>query len=229
MKTSNNGSGPDDYGKGSPYGNGDSGRGQSSRALARRTGSLGSFRRQGSIQEANMIPSSLMEQQEKRRFTFSDYMGLLWRGKWIILACIIVASVAAAYYTYSQPFVYKSSLQIIINEQDRNMSPLLGSETWYWQPPERVLKKELQILTSQPILQQTAERLIAQHYLDTVKRDTVIPVVVSSERIVNTRYVKATPEEKQAALTTTVANSIRALITFRPSKEADIIQILTLA
>ncbi|MEP7218051.1 MAG: polysaccharide biosynthesis tyrosine autokinase, partial [Bacteroidota bacterium] len=61
------------------------------------------------------------------------------------------------------------------------------------------------------------------------KRDTVIPVVVSSERIVKTRYVKATPEEKQAALATTVANSIRALITFRPSKEADIIQIVTLA
>ncbi|MDB5035829.1 MAG: capsular exopolysaccharide family [Chlorobi bacterium] len=229
MKTSNNGSGPDDYGKGSPYGNGDSGRGQSSRALARRSGSLGSFRRQGSIQEANMIPSSLIEQQEKRRFSFGDYMGLLWRGKWIILCCIIVAGVAAAYYTYSQPFVYKSSLQIIINEQDRNMSPLLGSETWYWQPPERVLKKELQILTSQPILQQTAERLIAQRYLDTIKRDTVIPVVVSSERALGARHVQATPEEKQAALATLVASSIRALITFRPSKEADIIQIVTLA
>ncbi len=215
-------------GNGRGNGNGDHSHdnGYESRSLARRSQPYAPIRRQAYGTELGHLPIGLMDQQEKRRFSFGDYLGLIWRGKWIILACIALVGLLAAYRTFSQPYVYQSSLQIIINERDASMSPLFaGSERFFWQPPERILKKELQILTSQPIIQQTAEALIARRYIDTLTRDSVIPVVAAAEKATR---LKATPVDSEAVLHA-VASSVRKLTTFKPSKDADIIQIITSA
>ncbi|HVZ38376.1 MAG TPA: polysaccharide biosynthesis tyrosine autokinase [Candidatus Kapabacteria bacterium] len=230
MLTPHNGSGSGRDGGGyPPYdGNGSGGSlGNDGRALARRPQSFTPARRQMGGELAG-LPLSLLEGNEKRRFNFSDYIGLLWRGKWVILACTIVAGLIAAYFTYSLPYIYRSQLQVIINERDANMMPLFqGQSSVFWQPPERILKKELQILSSQPLLQQTAVQLVAQRYMDTTTRDSVIPVVAAAERKVAS--MKIGPEKRHEQLITYVASSVRGLVSFKPSKDADIIQIITQA
>lgn len=238
MKTPTNGSwsDPENHehgngrGNGNGNGNGELSNGYESRSLARRSQPYTPIRRGSYGPELGHLPMAMMDQQEKRRFSFGDYLGLIWRGKWIILACIVVVGLLAAYHTFSQPYVYQSSLQIIINERDASMSPLFaGSERFFWQPPERILKKELQILTSQPIIQQTAEALISRRFIDTLRRDSVIPVVAAAEKLLAGKLKGASPAERQEMVLKAVAGSVRRLTTFKPSKDADIIQIITSA
>ncbi len=231
MKTPNSGS---DYGMdndGFPT-NGPGGQpnGYEQRALARRSQPYGMIRRQPFGADLSQIPMNMLDNQEKRRFNFADYVGLLWRGKWIILSCMAIAGLIAAYYSYSQPYVYRSALQVLINERDANISPLFsGSERVLWQPPERILRKELQILSSQPILEATAERIVDRRFLDTVRRDSVIPVLRAVEVRLGARLKKMSPETRKEQLVAGVASSIRGLTSMKPSKDADIIQIITQA
>jgi len=232
MKTPNNGSWPDNnnHDNGKANGNGELSNGYESRSLARRAQPFAPIRRGGYGQEFGHVPMAMMEQQEKRRFNFSDYLGLIWRGKWIILSSIVIAGLIAAYHTFSQPYVYQSSLQIIINERDASMTPLFaGSDRWFWQPPERILKKELQILTSQPIIQQSAEALLERRFIDTLERDSVIPVVASAERALAAKLRGVSPSKAHEMLTQSISSSLRRLTSFKPSKDADIIQIITSA
>lgn len=229
MMTPQNGSGNDRDGDNySGYGGPQNG--GEPRALTRRPQPFGPMRRPGGADLAQ-FPMGIIDGPEKRRFNFSDYMGLLWRGKWVVAACMVVAGVAAAYYTYSLPYVYRSSLQVIINERDANMTPLFSaSDRVFWQPPERILKKELQILSSQPLLQRTAGLLVSRRFLDTATaRDSVIPVVAAAERRLAPRLKRIPPEQAHQEIVAAVAASVKGLTSFKPSKDADIIQIITQA
>ena len=87
MKTPNNGSWPenDNHENGKGNGNGESSNGYESRSLARRSQPFAPIRRQQYGAELGHVPMAMLDQQEKRRFNFGDYLGLIWRGKWIIL------------------------------------------------------------------------------------------------------------------------------------------------
>lgn len=227
----NNGYGPDDDSRWPRNGAGGppNGSGQDNRALTRRPQPFGPLRRPGAGGDLSHLPISLLDAPEKRRFNFADYVGLLWRGKWIVFSCMIVAGLVAAYFTYSLPYIYRSSLQVIINERDANLMPLFqGQSNLMWTPPERVLKKELQILSSQPLLQMTAARLVDQRFLDTLEHDSIIPVVAAAQLRIRNKPRRAgeTPHDQ---LVTSVAASIKGLVQFKPSKDADLIQITTQA
>jgi len=163
--------------------------------------------------------------EKKNRLKLLDYLGLLWRGKWIILACLIATGSLAAYYTYSLPFIYESSLQILVNEREQSV-PLLTSPS-YWTNSDRELKKELQILTSRPILEKTAARLMDIRYVDTSTRTAVLPVIAAAETKLAPRFLKSTPQEAHSLMVDQVVASLRKMIIVTPSKDADIIQVTT--
>lgn len=163
--------------------------------------------------------------EKKNRLKLLDYLGLLWRGKWIILACLVVTGSLAAYYTYSLPFIYESSLQILVNEREQSMQ-LLASPS-YWSNSDRELKKELQILTSRPILEKTAMRLMDLRYVDTSIKTTVLPVLSTAETKLAPRLLNSTPQEARLMMVDQLVTSLRKMITVTPSKDADIIQVTT--
>src|SRR5262249_48025950 len=68
-----------------------------------------------------------------------------------------------------------------------------------------------------------------QRFLDTTSRDSVIPVVAAAERRLGPRLRRMSPEKARDEVVTAVAGSVRGLATFKPSKDADIIQIITQA
>ncbi len=165
--------------------------------------------------------------EKKNRLKLLDYLGLLWRGKWIILACLIVTGSLSAYYTYSLPFIYESSLQILVNERDQGL-PLLNSPS-YWNNSDRELKKELQILTSRPILEKTAYRLLDIRHIDSVKRGPVLPVVAAAEAKLGGKLAGVSVQEGRDLMVDLIVLSLRKMITVTPSKDADIIQVNTSA
>lgn len=107
---------------------------------------------------------------------------------YIILS--LLTGAAAAYYTFSQPFVYETSMQILIDQHNDKLDPITRSgQMSNWEDPQRNLKKELQIINSTPIFEETAKRLILQRFLDSNKT-TVIPIIESAETAIKPRIKK---------------------------------------
>jgi tyrosine-protein kinase Etk/Wzc len=165
---------------------------------------------------------------EKSKINIMDYVWLVWRGKWIILTCLVIAGLGTAYYTYSLPFVYQSSLTITINEQVEGYVPIFGSG---YQNPARVLQKELQVMTSRPIFEQTAAKLLQMRHLDTTGtlKDSVIPVIASAENALKPVLKGATEQEKALRMVGYVASSLQQMLKAAPAKDADIVQITSTA
>ena len=50
---------------------------------------------------------------ERDGLTLRDYMGVLWRRKWIILLVVVVATASAFYFSYRQPKVYVATADLM--------------------------------------------------------------------------------------------------------------------
>lgn len=173
------------------------------------------------------LQRQLGETEEKRRFNASDYLRLLWKGKWIIGACVAVAGLLTAYYTYSLPYIYQASLDIALEKNEEQQ--VFGQQVWY-RNRDRELKNELQFMTSLPVYQQTALRLIRVRFVDTASprfRDSTIPLVASAERALESRLHGLSDEQRVTRLTEHIAYSIQAMTTIQPSKDADVITVVT--
>ncbi|MBL0331746.1 MAG: polysaccharide biosynthesis tyrosine autokinase [Chlorobi bacterium] len=182
---------------------------------------------QQQISELVRLQDELTGGKEKQRFSVGDYIGMLWRGRWVILSCLLLTGAAAAYYTFSQPFVYETSMQILIDQHNDKLDPITRSgQMSNWEDPQRNLKKELQIINSTPIFEETAKRLILQRFLDSNKT-TVIPIIESAETAIKPRIKNLTPEQVHKKIFTHISETLKKLITTSPSKDADIINIMT--
>ncbi|MBC8145766.1 MAG: hypothetical protein H7X80_09270, partial [bacterium] len=173
------------------------------------------------------LQRSLGDGEEKRRFSANDYLRLLWKGKWIIAACVAVAALLTAYYTYSLPFIYEASVDISVNERDQE--PVFGQTMWPVNR-DRALKNELQFMESQSVYEQTAEELLRRRFLDTnhmQPTDSIIPIVKAAETQLMPKLHGATPEARKARLVGQLAGMVQSLTSVSPSKDADIITITT--
>ncbi|WP_372948065.1 GumC family protein [Mariniphaga sp.] len=105
-----------------------------------------------------MNHSTLQEQNNK---DIQKIVSLLFRNSWIILLCIIIAlAMAYAYNNYALP-TYKVSATLLLKDQsERNIS---RDETSYINSDLLVrnqnLQNELEILKSNPIIEQAVEKL----------------------------------------------------------------------
>src|SRR5688500_8351979 len=174
------------------------------------------------------LQRSLGETEERRRFSANDYLRLLWKGKWIIAACVTVAALLTAYYTYSLPFIYEASIDIAVNQ--RETDPVFSNPILSNAGRDRALKNELQFMTSMEVYQRTAARLLQQRALDPADprfRDSIIPLIAVAERSRARRLEGLSREQKDAQLLDPIALSIQSMTVVTPSKDADIISITT--
>jgi capsular exopolysaccharide synthesis family protein len=212
------------YGNGLPMTNGSNGNGNS---MPFGQPAAGSARPLGMSPEIARLQRAVAESEEKRRFSASDYIRLLWKGKWIIAACVAVAGLLTAYYTYSLPFIYEASLDIAVNESDDQQ--VFGQPVWY-RNRDRAMKNELQFMTSRPVFDQAALALIKRRYLDTTDSrvgDSVIPLLRAAEIALQPRLHGATEKRRIEKLVDHLSGSIERMITISPSKDADVIRVAT--
>jgi tyrosine-protein kinase Etk/Wzc len=164
------------------------------------------------------------DDEKQARFNLLDYVRLIWRGKWIVLACFLVAALGSAYYTYSLPFVFQSSLQVMLKDKDEKQ--IFNSVSGGYQSPDRIIKKEIAMLRSRPILKAAADSLLRQRYLDPTTRDSLIPLVRTAEGVVlRSRAVPLPDSVAHERLVEMLAGSIGRVTNAVPSKDADIITI----
>jgi capsular exopolysaccharide synthesis family protein len=166
------------------------------------------------------------EEAKRARFSILDYLRLIWRGKWIIGACFLVAALGTAYYTYSLPFVFQSSLNVMLKDKDEKVDLGLGGGYSGYQSPDRLIKKEISILRSRPILEKTADSLLRRRFLDPVAKDTVIPLIQQAEAtVLRPRATPLADSVVRERMISMLSSSIGRVTSASPSKEADIITI----
>lgn len=216
-------------GNGLPMNNGSNGNGSGNPGGRAPLGApvAGPARPMAAAPDLARLQRSLGETEEKRRFNASDYLRLLWKGKWIVGACIAVAGLLTAYYTYSLPYVYEASLDIALEKNEEQQ--VFAQQVW-GRNRDRELKNELQFMTSLPVYQQTALRLYEHRFVDTTSpqyADSTIPLLASAEAALTARLHGLSESQKVAKIIDHMAGAIQSMTSIQPSKDADIITITT--
>lgn len=93
-----------------------------------------------------------------------DYLNLIRKRKWILIACVFIGVVTAIIINHSIVPIFEASCQIIF-EKDSNRAPLTGEDieyVYYFESPfseELTYNTQLKIITSYEVLKRVAERL----------------------------------------------------------------------
>ena len=72
---------------------------------------------------------------EREGLTLRDYLGVMWRRKWIIILVTVVATGAAFGFSYRQAKVYQAQADLIYQQQLDVANPLTGQS--YTDPTQR--------------------------------------------------------------------------------------------
>ncbi len=71
-------------------------------------------------------PEYRQAEDEREGLTLSDYLGVMWRRKWVIILVTVVATLAAFGFSYRQAKVYEAQADLIYEQQLDVANPLTG-------------------------------------------------------------------------------------------------------
>ncbi len=113
-------------------------------------------------------PPGFAPEPEVEGLTLRDYLGIVWRRKWIILVVLVVATGSAYYFAARQPKQYTSAATMIYEGDFQVTQALTG--TGYTDPYARdtVLNSVNDLLHSPNLVQRTAALLEKQGYTASV-------------------------------------------------------------
>jgi tyrosine-protein kinase Etk/Wzc len=97
------------------------------------------------------------EQEFGKQLSLTDYIRILYRGRWLIVASFIVVMVAAVYITYTSPPVYQAKTTVLIGSKGSMERALFGAE--YFGSQTTLITNQMEILKSRKLAQRTIRRL----------------------------------------------------------------------
>jgi capsular exopolysaccharide synthesis family protein len=149
-----------------------------------------------------------------RESRFQEYLSMVLRGKWIILASFILVTAAAALITLRTKPVYEASSLVLIDNKGRpgqlSVFDLTGGNNF------NRISNELEILKSRTMAEAVAEDLLKQKYMDG-PHSPIIPIL----QIV----VNDVPQERLASVRQ-IAGRLLGSVVFVPVRDSDIIKII---
>jgi len=99
---------------------------------------------------------------EPEGMTLRDYLGVMWRRKWVILLVVVVATASAYYFSARQAKVYEGHADLIYEQQIDVSNPLTGQS--YTDTNERNLElRSVGSIIESPDMKQRAAAELAQH------------------------------------------------------------------
>jgi len=142
-----------------------------------------------------------------------DYLPMLLRGKWIILATTIIVAGLVALYTFKAKPVYEASSLVLINMQAKDGALPMFDPTGT--VATNRITNELEILKSKSTAQDVAAALHSTMFLDDKKKE-VIPILTNEKREAQKDTIATTDEVRDRLLN---------IADFISIKETDIIKI----
>lgn len=105
--------------------------------------------------------------QEEQQVNIQDYLRILYRGRWIILASFLIVLAATTYFTFTSPPVYEATAKIMIESQGSMERALfdvnyLGNQT-------TLITNQVEILKSRMLAENVVRYLEAVPYRDSLE------------------------------------------------------------
>ncbi|MCB0281401.1 MAG: polysaccharide biosynthesis tyrosine autokinase [Calditrichae bacterium] len=104
-----------------------------------------------------------LEEQQTHTVTLTDYLRILYRGRWLILFSFIIVFTATVYYTFTTDPVYESTTSIIIDKSGAMENALFDFNTFGNQNSH--IANQIEIIKSRTL----AERVIKRMELSEVR------------------------------------------------------------
>ena len=105
-------------------------------------------------------------QEEEQQVNLQDYLRILYRGRWIILASFFVVLLATAYFTFTSPPVYEASAKIMIESKGSMERTLFDVN--YLGNQSTLLTNQVEILKSRMLSEAVVRYLEAVPYRDSL-------------------------------------------------------------
>ena len=113
------------------------------------------------------VAGGFMEETKTESIEIQEYLNLVLKNKWLILACVVAGLFIAVIYNETQTPIYTAQLRFEV----RTMPRALLTEYSYvsdWWSKERDLNTHFEVLKSHDIIKRTCTRLRLQEKLDSL-------------------------------------------------------------
>lgn len=145
---------------------------------------------------------------------FEDYVQVVLRGKWIILASTVVVLALTALYTFTIDKMYEATAVVLVDTKGQQSSlPLFDVSGM---GAVKNIKNELEILKSRSLAEAVADRLLQKLYLDE-------PL---GEQIPITKPSKTDGGTDSVVSVAIVAGRIKKSVRFEPIRDSDVIKVI---
>jgi len=112
------------------------------------------------------VESFVDSQENEQQLSVQDYLRVLYRGRWIILASFLGVLIVTAYFTFTTKPVYQARAKILVESQGSMQRALF--EANYLNPQSTTITNQVEILKSRTLAERVVLALEAASYRDSL-------------------------------------------------------------
>ncbi len=112
------------------------------------------------------MESFVDSQENEQQLSVQDYLRVLYRGRWIILASFLGVLIVTAYFTFTTKPVYQARAKILVESQGSMQRALF--EANYLNPQSTTITNQVEILKSRTLAERVVLALEAASYRDSL-------------------------------------------------------------
>jgi len=112
------------------------------------------------------VESFVDSQENEQQLSVQDYLRVLYRGRWIILASFLGVLIVTAYFTFTTKPVYQARAKILVESQGAMQRAIFDAN--YLNPQSTTITNQVEILKSRTLAERVVLALEAASYRDSL-------------------------------------------------------------
>lgn len=112
------------------------------------------------------MESFVDSQENEQQLSVQDYLRVLYRGRWIILASFLGVLIVTAYFTFTTKPVYQARAKILVESQGAMQRAIFDAN--YLNPQSTTITNQVEILKSRTLAERVVLALEAASYRDSL-------------------------------------------------------------
>lgn len=112
------------------------------------------------------MESFVDSQENEQQLSVQDYLRVLYRGRWIILASFLAVLIVTAYFTFTTKPVYQARAKILVESQGSMQRAIFDAS--YLNPQSTTITNQVEILKSRTLAERVVLALEAAPYRDSL-------------------------------------------------------------
>lgn len=107
-----------------------------------------------------------MEEIKEQQVSLSEYVRILYRGRWIILISFLIVVISTAYFTFTTQPVYEASALVMLKEEGGVRSQIFEVNSFIQR--ETMINNQVEILKSRTLAEDVIYRLVESYHADSL-------------------------------------------------------------